>query len=122
MKAIQSILLTVCASLLLLVGTSTAQEQIAVPLSNAGQPGQLHLNLVRGSIDISGYDGDEVVIRHNSQHAEVRDREETRDGLRRLSGSSRGFEVQERNNIVSISGVSPATILSSIYWFPIIFP
>ncbi|CAN5215621.1 hypothetical protein BH23BAC3_BH23BAC3_22590 [soil metagenome] len=108
MKVIQSILLAVCASLLFLVGTSTAQEQIAVPLSNAGEPGQLHLNLIRGSIDITGYEGDEVVIRHNSQHTEVRDREETRDGMRRLSGSSRGFEVQERNNIISISGMSLA--------------
>lgn len=108
MKISITALFIACISLFLFTESGIAQDQIAVPLSNPGQPGQLSLNMIRGSMEITGYDGDEVVIRHNGQHADPREREETRDGMRRLTGPGRGFEVQERNNNVSISGISPA--------------
>jgi hypothetical protein len=85
-----------------------AQEQITVPLSNPGQPGELSLSMIRGGIHVSGHDGREVVIRYDNDRVVRPARAETRDGLRRISGSSQGFEIQENNNNVEIGSVSPA--------------
>jgi len=93
---------------LLLIGTATAQDQdqIAVPLSNPGEPGSLKLGLVRGSISITGYEGSEVIIRYGGEEDEE-EREVTQDGLRRISSNASGFEVKEDDNRVEIGGVSP---------------
>ncbi|MDR8390527.1 DUF4097 domain-containing protein [Aliifodinibius sp. S!AR15-10] len=94
---------------LIAIHPAAAQNQIAVPLSNPGEPGKLSLGIIRGSLQVSGYDGDEVIIRYGGDVDEDDDeeREVTRDGLRRISGNSTGFEVQENDNNVEISSVSP---------------
>lgn len=84
-----------------------AQDQIAVPLSNPDQPGKLKVGIVRGSISVSGYDGKDVIIRYGSEDEKDGDREVTRNGLRRISNNTIGFEAREDNNEVEIGGVSP---------------
>lgn len=83
-----------------------AQEQLAVPLSNPGEPGILHVNVVRGSISVSGYDGQEVLISYSGD-IKHKSKEVTKDGLRRISNNSVGFEVSEDDNEVEINGASP---------------
>ncbi len=85
----------------------TAENQIAVSLSNPGQPGRLNLNMVRGSAHITGYDGDEVVIRYEGTTVRSRENEEAPEGMRRVAGRSAGFETFENNNVVEIRNVSP---------------
>lgn len=92
--------------ILLPVKPVSAQDQIAVPLSNPGQPGQLKLSAVRGSINVTGYDGDEVIIRYGSDENNG-EKEVTQGGLRRISSNSVGFEAQEHDNKVEIGSVSP---------------
>lgn len=92
---------------LFLSNSATAQKQLAVPLSNPGQPGKLQLGLVRGTVEISGYDGNEVIIRYGSDNEIEEKQEVTKEGLRRISGNSIGFEAEENNNVVEIGGVSP---------------
>lgn len=104
MKIAQLILTTLFS--LLLMGNSYSQDQIAIPLSNPGEPGKLSLGVVRGSINITGYDGNEVIIRYGSEEDDD-EREVTESGLRRISSHSVGFEASEDNNEVEISGVSP---------------
>lgn len=95
-------------SIMLLFSASTyAQDQIAVPLSNPDQPGKLKVGVVRGSISVSGYDGKEVIIRYGSEDENNGDREVTKNGLRRISNNTLGFEAREENNEVEIGGVSP---------------
>ena len=110
MKTIKAVFLFSFFSLLILAGPVQAQDQIAVPLSNPGQPGQLKLNLVLGSLVVTGHDGNEVIIRADGQEL-ADDRQDQdhdiRNGLRRITGSSSGFEVNEHNNNVTISGVNP---------------
>ncbi len=100
-------LLTKVLLLLLITSTAPAQNQIAVPLSNPGAPGKLELGLVRGSVTITAYDGDEVIIKYGGEDDDDDEQEVTRDGLRRISGNSLGFEAEESNNVVEISGISP---------------
>lgn len=106
MKITQSILFSTFFSFLLM-GTSLAQDQIAIPLSNPGNPGKLNLGMVRGSIHVIGYDGNEVIIRYGSEDEEDEEKEVTKNGLRRISSHSVGFEASENNNEVEIGGVSP---------------
>ena len=104
MKIIQIILVSALLSLLL-AGTATSQDQLAIPLSNPGEPGSLKLGTVRGAINITGYDGSEVIIRYGGEEQE--EREVTKSGLRRISSNTSGFEVRENDNKVEIGGVSP---------------
>lgn len=84
-----------------------AQEQITVPLSNPDEPGKLHISIVRGSITVNGYDGQEVLINYGGDIKEDEEQQVTQNGLRRISNNSVGFEVSEDNNEVEVSGASP---------------
>ncbi|MEX0660470.1 MAG: DUF4097 family beta strand repeat-containing protein [Balneolaceae bacterium] len=111
-KIIPDVLVTAFFSAIMslfLFTTAEAQNQIAVPLSNPNQSGELHLSMIRGSLQVSGYDGEEVIINYDNGQAEDREpeNEASRDGLRRLSSNSLGFEVTERENRVNINNVSP---------------
>lgn len=97
---------TLFALCLLFASTTLAQDQVAIPLSNPGQPGKLELGIVRGSIQVTGYDGQEVIIRYGGDE-DKEDREVTKSGLRRISNNAVGFEVKENNNTVKIGSVSP---------------
>lgn len=104
--------LPILSFILLFSVSALAQDQIAVPLSNPDQPGKLKIGVVRGSISVNGYDGKEVIIRYGSEDEEDRDREVTKNGLRRISNNTIGFEAREDNNEVEIGGVSPMRDIS----------
>lgn len=104
--------LPILSFILLFSASALAQDQVAVPLSNPDQPGKLKIGIVRGSISVNGYDGKEVIIRYGSEDNEDRDREVTKDGLRRISNNTVGFEAGEDDNEVEISGVSPMRDIS----------
>jgi hypothetical protein len=99
-------LLPLIFSTLMIPKLSLAQEQIAVPLSNPDQPGKLEVGIIRGSISVTGYDGQEVIIRYNTDEDDDNNKV-TQDGLRRISDNSAGFEATENKNTVRISGASP---------------
>lgn len=99
--------LSLFALLLCFTLASRAQEQIAVPLSDPGQPGTLELGVVRGSITVTGYDGKEVIIRYGGGDEDEDRQSVTKNGLRKISSGGIGFEVTEDNNTVEIGGVSP---------------
>ncbi|HEX6982522.1 MAG TPA: DUF4097 family beta strand repeat-containing protein [Balneolaceae bacterium] len=105
MKTLKLILPILIAALLLPLQTK-AQEQIAVPLTNPGEPGQLNVNVIHGSVTVTGYDGNEVLISYSGGDNEDQQKV-TEEGLRRISSNSVGFQVSEDNNEVTISGVSP---------------
>lgn len=105
-EILTTIFLSIVTSLLLF-SSAEAQEQIAIPLSNPDQPGELHLSMIRGSLQISGYEGEEVIIQYDNEQETRPESESSRDGLRRITGNTPGFEVTERNNRVEITNVSP---------------
>jgi len=87
--------------------SKTAENQIAVPLSSPGQPGRLILNMVRGSVQVTGYDGEEVVIRYEGTTTRSQEGQEAPEGMRRITGRSPGFETIENNNVVEMRNISP---------------
>lgn len=106
------IILPVLAFTIILPVSAMAQDQIAIPLSKPNEPGKLKIGIVRGSISVSGYDGKEVIIRYGSDDDREEDREVTKNGLRKISNNSVGFEAREDDNEVEISGVSPMRDIS----------
>ena len=109
----QILLLPLLAGLFFLPLQALAQQQVAIPLTNPGEAGSLSVNVVHGSISVTGYEGQEVLINYSgdtTNHEEQETDEEEkakREGLRRIGGNSAGFQASEDNNEVVISGGSP---------------
>ncbi|PIQ22789.1 MAG: hypothetical protein COW65_01125 [Cytophagales bacterium CG18_big_fil_WC_8_21_14_2_50_42_9] len=85
------------------LGQSATNETINITLSQPGKPGTLRVNLLHGSINVSGYNGKEVTVSYAQRGG--RDNDDDRnesEGLRRLSNNNLGLEVREDNNNISI--------------------
>ena len=78
------------------------EQEIVLPLSRPGEPGRLNLNTFRGSVEISGYDGNEVVVRYDGIAGKRRERQEPPEGMRRITEPSPGFEATENDNVVTV--------------------
>lgn len=88
---------------------SESQEQLVVPLSNPGQQYTLKVNIVEGSIKVTGYEGKEVIIDVKTPaNKESKDSKETVNGMRRIASSS-GYEVtaKENDNKVTVNTSNP---------------
>ena len=96
-----------------------AQEQekheMVVPLSKPGEPGVLECNLVNGSITVTGYDGEVVMIevtertiKVESDKSRKKDEEEKAEteGLRKITTSSFNLSASEENNKIEIGSDS----------------
>ena len=84
----------------------SAQEgqEFTVPLSDPGKPGTLVASMHRGSIRVEGYNGKEVKIKVVSiEEDDYRDN--NKSGLRRIPNTAAQFDIEERNNVVTISGI-----------------
>ncbi len=101
-----------------------AQERIAVPLSDAARPVVLEVNTLGSAINVSAYDGKEVVIvarentakegssdddhrgpRPRPPRAPVKadDEEASTAGLHRVPNNSIGLTATEDNNLVTVN-------------------
>jgi DUF4097 and DUF4098 domain-containing protein YvlB len=95
------------ALIALAAGAAAAQEQapeIVVPLSRPGEPAVLEVGVVSGSISVTGYDGDSVIVETTLATPDDGSERETRGGLKRIPNNSVGLTVEERSNKVEISG------------------
>jgi len=93
MKLMKVILIAIVAYLLA-IGLARAQEQVVIPLSQPGEAGYLRVDMVRGSINIRSYEGEEVVVRIQDGKQPVSS-ENTSRGLRKITGPSFGLEATE---------------------------
>lgn len=106
------IILIMLVVYLLAFGIAHAQsEQIAIPLSNPNQAGELTVHLVRGSIRVEGYNGKEVIIRTSSKN-EDEEEHKVKNGLRKVNSNSFGLEAVEDNNRVHIRTSSPNSLVN----------
>jgi DUF4097 and DUF4098 domain-containing protein YvlB len=81
-------------------------QRIVVPLTDPARPVQLEVEFLAGQIEVTGYDGREVVViaRNNTQRVE---REHGSEGMKRIPNTALGLSVSEQKNQVSVSGSSP---------------
>jgi hypothetical protein len=105
-------LLLQCAlglAMLLAAAAACAQQgdRFVIPLSAPGQPVEVHVSLVYGSISVEAHgNAGEVVLEARPEDEDGDRGEESggrRQGMRRLPNRSLGLAVEEQNNVVKVS-------------------
>lgn len=97
-----------------LMGTHTtvsaqeeASELFRVPLSSPSEPGKLVLDQVSGSIKVTGYDGNEVIVAATFGSTKRRNRDKGREGstngMKRIANSSLDVSAEEKKNVVRLN-------------------
>lgn len=78
------------------------EETISVPLTNPGEQGYLKLSNHSGTVDVKGYDGDEILIYvYGEIERKVKDNGK-RKGLKRIANRSLDISIVEEGNVVKI--------------------
>ena len=87
---------------------SDATQTLTVPLSSPGKPYSLKVHLVSGSINVTGYDGKDIVIIVNPRSNDEEDSPKTENGMKRISNHG-GYEVtaKEADNNVTVNTGNP---------------
>ena len=111
MKKTSNLFVTILFLVLIVGSPAIAQETIKVPLSNPDEPGRLEVHLIKGSISVSGYDGENVEVTVEEQMAGSKTYKGRK--MKKLSGAKGGFQIEEERNVVSIS-VEPWTEMKEI--------
>lgn len=103
MKSINLILLVFLVLCINLNAKTENTEQITIPLSYPGEPGTLIIDHYKGSIHITGYNGDVVIVK-----AELRYPEQLSEpkGLKRITSNSIKLNATEKDNRVTIQSNS----------------
>lgn len=86
-------------------GQKESTETLTVPLSNPGKVYTLKVNLVTGSIRVTGYEGKEIIISASQEIDENdEDNQIAEKGMKRIS-SAGGYEItaKEADNVVTVS-------------------
>jgi len=80
-------------------------EKVSVAFSDPSRPGLLKVGLITGGINVTGYEGKEVVIEARARQGRLSRRErsgEGMEGMRRLQNPSSGLTVEEENNVMAV--------------------
>lgn len=93
-----TLIVTLIASFLV-----SAQEQIIVPLSDPTEPGVLIIDHIKGSIHVTGYDGEVVIVAASSRINKAKDNNVTNNGgLKRIVSNTIQLTAQEKDNEVVV--------------------
>lgn len=103
-----SVLLMTLGFLLITTSILKAQKtgDFTVPLSDPSKRGKLKAHLNSGSITVKGTARKDVLVKYSSPDREERNVEQTKDGMKRISGGSMDLEVTENSNSVKVSSDS----------------
>jgi Putative adhesin len=87
---------------------SGSTETLTVPLSSPGKQYSLKVHLVTGSIKVTGYNGNEVVINVTPRVDDEEESKPAESGMKRISAHG-GFEVtaKEADNTVTVNTGNP---------------
>jgi hypothetical protein len=98
--------IAVCLSFFLLLSSSldAQSEQLVIRLSKPGQPGFLSFDNPKGSVKVTGYDGDVVlinaVLRYTGKTAP------SGNGMRKIEQKAFDISADEKNNNISLICIS----------------
>lgn len=120
MKTIKSIFIFVVVSLiatilfvLIFANTGFGQDnkqRLVVPLSNPNKAGVLKVDLVSGSISVTGYEGKEIIVEAAAREkvnsgcddCPKKDKEPEKTGMTRIPNMNLGLEIIEDDNEVKV--------------------
>ncbi|HSG28443.1 MAG TPA: DUF4097 family beta strand repeat-containing protein [Candidatus Krumholzibacterium sp.] len=75
-------------------------DQLVMSLSHPGEPGVLMLQHHKGTVRVTGYDGELVIVNASLRHGPPAG---GKDGMRSLRGGSMRLHGLEKNNVITIS-------------------
>ncbi len=107
LHTIKSILASV---LFFIVVSSTAQEQISVPLSKPNSPVTLKMGIINGSITITGHQTKEVIVIGTKRVSKSRKNKPNKYGLKKVSNNSMEFSAEEYDNTVRVKSSHASTV------------
>jgi hypothetical protein len=94
MLALTGIILAVCPLVV-------AQDgRVVVPARNSTRPRKVDVSLSQGSVIVRAYNGKEVIV--ESGRGDRPERHEQSGGMRRIDIPSRGFTVEEEDNVITV--------------------
>ncbi|MGV3601422.1 MAG: DUF4097 family beta strand repeat-containing protein [Dyadobacter fermentans] len=81
------------------------KEQLTIPLTDPAKPGTLKVHLISGSIRVTGYSGNQVVIEASTKQPEKPEKpRENAEGMKRISkNGSLDISATEEKNVVNVS-------------------
>lgn len=87
-----------------LLAQGDLKEQLTIPLSDPAKPGSLKVHLITGSIRVTGYTGNQVVIDATTKQPDKAEKPKEVDGMKRISKNG-GLDISatEENNVVNVS-------------------
>ena len=92
-------------------GSGSDEQRIVVPLTDASRPVVLEVDFMAGEIEVTGYDGRDVVIvarnstvQYESDESDEDDDDPGTRGMKRIPNTALGLEIEEHQNRVSVSG------------------
>lgn len=100
MKTIKIIMIAVLLFPMVMVNAQESIDLFTVPLSRPSDSGKLIVSQISGSINVIGYDGNEVIVK-----ASIRERSskhKSKGGLKRIANSSMNIGAEEKDNTVRI--------------------
>lgn len=100
MKTIKLIITTVILLSMSMVNAQESIDLFTVPLSTPNNPGKLEVHQISGSINVIGYDGNEVIVK--AVIKERSSKQKSKDGLKRIANSSLKIGAEEKDNTVRI--------------------
>jgi hypothetical protein len=84
-----------------------AKEQLTIPLTDPTKPGSLKVNLINGTIHVTGYTGNQVVIDAvaKGSEGENKKKDEQAGGMKRIVPPGAGIDLTatEENNVVKVT-------------------
>ncbi|GGH27912.1 DUF4097 family beta strand repeat-containing protein [Dyadobacter endophyticus] len=87
-----------------LLAQGDMKEQLTVPLSDPAKPGKLKVHLITGSIRVTGYNGNQVVIDASTNQDKPEKPKVNAEGMKRISkNGALDISATEENNIVNVS-------------------
>ncbi|MEK6152094.1 DUF4097 family beta strand repeat-containing protein [Flavobacteriaceae bacterium 3-367] len=93
-------------SVSLLTAQETELDLFTVPLSQPTKTGKLIVNQISGSIEVTGYSGNEIIVKasfgERYAHGHKNKGKTTKNGLKRITNASLDIRAEEKNNVVQI--------------------
>jgi len=84
-----------------------SQEQIIVPLTNPNEPGVLIIDHIKGSIQVTGYDGEVVIVNAASRQSKTESQNVSNNGgLKRIVSNTIQLSAQQKDNEVVVNSNS----------------
>lgn len=94
--------ITIIGLLLFVIsGFSQSSNEFTVPLSDPAKRGKLKAVINYGSVTVKGTARKDVLVRYSASKDEE-DRDQTKNGLRRIGGGGMDLEVTENGNTVNV--------------------